>query len=136
MKMSSALVMISLIGMVRTKGAVRTIGNGQVEDGTHLDNYEWWSAGGEIPTYIWVIAGIITLISIILGLWSECCPNCGLATRVKAYLLSTDSGESRRGQGLNQLPDQTNILQSKGRMSSQSKMLPISDDEFVVTFKN
>ena len=39
MKMSSALVMISLIGMVRTKGAVRTIGNGQVEDG-NISSYK------------------------------------------------------------------------------------------------
>ena len=25
-------------------------------------------------SYIWVVAGLITLISLILGLWSECCP--------------------------------------------------------------
>ena len=38
-KMTSVVVMISLIGSVRTKGAVRTIGNGQVEDGKFIKSF-------------------------------------------------------------------------------------------------
>merc|ERR550532_1220044 len=111
---------------VMARGAIRNIGNGGIDGGTQLDNYEWWSSG-DIPVYIWVVAGLITLISLILGLWSECCPNCGFPARVKAYLLSSDSRSGLRS-------NQRAASRSSGPVSA--KMLPISEDEFVVTYKD
>ena len=48
-KMTSVVVMISLIGSVRTKGAVRTIGNGQVEDGKFIKQAEWLKSSERSP---------------------------------------------------------------------------------------
>ena len=51
--------------------------------------------------------------------------HCGLAARVKTYLLSSESPAPRhggRGSG-------------RGKLAA-TKMLPISEDEFVVTFRD
>lgn len=127
MKVMMILMMTAVTVMAR--GAIRNIGNGGIDGGTQLDNYEWWSSG-DIPIYIWVVAGLITLISLILGLWTECCPTCGFPARVKAYIFSSESVSSRSGLRINQRAE------TRSLGTASTKMLPISEDEFVVTYKD
>lgn len=40
-----------------------------------------------LTRYIWVIAGVITMISVIFGFWSECCP---VRFKTQFYVLKRD----------------------------------------------
>ncbi|XP_023347748.1 uncharacterized protein LOC111716504 [Eurytemora carolleeae] len=105
-------------GRGRPRGPVGS--GGLTEDYVDLDNYDYWNQGS-IPPYIWVIAGMVTILSLGIALCSECCPGEGVIPSLKSRILRPC----------------TRTLEAEKTTADprQLRMLSISSDEFVVTFK-
>jgi len=98
----------------------RVAGGGPGDELVVPANFDYWNQG-TIPLYIWVIAGLVTVLSVGVAVCTECLPDNRALSRLKKFF----GRRSLCRQG-----------QDKAGQPRQLRMLSISSDEFVLPVKN
>merc|ERR1712130_519712 len=101
----TAMSILLAISSVQSRGAIRGLNGGSATDTFEMDNYQW--STGSVPTYVWVLAAVVSSLTLLCLLWTECCPGCLTSLLTRARLIPTEEEKVGNGPGASHGTEET-----------------------------